>query len=109
MKFPRIKLTVFHLSLGIAAIAILLFMATERLKGRRDRLLNIADNYARSGAEYRRNAHGNADMLRIGAWHTHMSHEFERAADHPWTIPPSSLSFPPKGWSPTPHQDASRP
>lgn len=109
MKLPRIKLTVFHLSLGIALIAILLFMTTERLKGRRDRLLNIADNHARIGADYLRNAHGNADLLRIGAWHAHMSREFERAADQPWTVPPSSLSFPPKGWNPTPHRDASQP
>lgn len=109
MKFPRIKLTIFHLSLGIAMIAILVFLATDRLKSRRDRLLNIADNHARIGAEYQRNAHGNADMLRIGAWHAHMSREFERSADQPWTVPPSTRPFPPKGWSPTPHQDASRP
>ena len=56
----------------------------------------IADNHARLGREYRRNARGDAGMLRTAAWHEHMRQVFEEAATQSGSPIPVSQPFPPK-------------
>jgi hypothetical protein len=72
----------------------------DRTRERRERCLDLADHETKLGAEYRRNARGSADMLRIAAWHEFMSSEFVRAAGEPWGPIPSYKPFPPNGWMP---------
>jgi hypothetical protein len=102
------RLTVFRMLLGVAIAAILLHFLSDWMRNRRERLLQLADRHARIGAEYHDNAGGNLDMLRIAAWHERMRREFERAAAHPWELPPSSQPFPPKRWNAPPPNDVAR-
>lgn len=98
----RVRLTVFRLLLAVAVCAIVTYLATaaflDRARERSGRFLEIADNHARLGREYRRNAGGDPGLLRIAAWHERMSQAFEAAAARPELSPPVSRPFPPKGW-----------
>jgi hypothetical protein len=102
MRFPSVRLTVFRLLLVVAVCAIVTYVATDglnrRARERTERCLVIADNHARLGREYRRNARGDAGMLRTAAWHEHMRQVFEEAATQSGAPIPVSQPFPPKGW-----------
>ncbi len=103
MKVPRIRMTVFRLILLIAIAAIAAHLAIEPNRTlaavRRGRCLDLATRHATLGSEYRRNAGGDARMLKLAAWREHMRSEFERAAADR-TIPvPRIRSSPPKGWA----------
>ena len=102
MKFPRIRLTVFRSLLVVAVAAIFLHLGSEWLRSRRERMLEVADWHARTGAEYRRNAGKNFRMSWVAVWHDSMRKEYERAAGRPWVIPRRSSPFPPSGWTPPP-------
>jgi hypothetical protein len=95
-------LTVFRLLLVVAVCAIVMYVVTEgpkrRARERTERCLVIADNHARLSHEYRRNARGDAGMLRIAAWHEHLRQVFEEAATQSGAPIPVSQPFPPKGW-----------
>ena len=103
------RLTVFRLMLAVAVAAILLLLATDWARGRHDRLLGVADNHARLGGEYRRNAGKNPTMLVISAWHAELSRRFERASARPWEATPRSSPFPPPGWLPPARRSATGP
>jgi hypothetical protein len=102
MRPPRVRFTVFRLLLVVAVCAIVTYVVAEGPKDRArehyKRCLVIADNHARLGDEYLRNARGNAGMLRIAVWHDYMRRVFEDAATRPGARLPVSQPFPPKGW-----------
>jgi hypothetical protein len=100
MPEAQIRLTVQRVMLVVALMAFPLAYLAERSQQRRERCLEIADNHARVGAEYRRNAQGQGGMLLTADWHEYMQAEFERAAHESWGPIPKSHPFPPKGWVP---------
>ena len=87
--------TVFRWLLALAIVAIGLHPMTDRIRGRRDRLREVADNHARLARNYRDG--GNTIMV---AWHELMSREQRDAAERPWQSAPTSRMIPPPGWSP---------
>jgi hypothetical protein len=91
--------------LAVAVMAIALSFASGSSRQHAGRCLEIADNHARLGAEYRRNAKADPVMLRIASWHDFMRSRFEQAASRPWAPPPASRAFPPEGWQPMPKAD----
>jgi hypothetical protein len=94
-----VRLTVFQLLLAVAVCAIVTYVVTEvprrRAREHTERCLVIADNHARLSREYRRNAGGDAGMLRTAAWHEHMRQVFEEAATQSDAPIPVSQPFPP--------------
>ncbi len=102
MQWLRFRWTVFRMLLVIAIAAILLHIATDsgrrRALQRYERCMSVADWHSRIGAEYRKNARADANMLRIAAWHEHMRRSFEQAAERPWMPMPTNQRFPPESW-----------
>lgn len=100
----RVRLTVFQTLLAVAVCAIATHLATEALKNsartRFDRCIEIADNHARMGREYRQNPAGNPAWLRIATWHESMQATFEEAAARPEIPMPTTTTVPPPGWQP---------
>jgi hypothetical protein len=95
-----VKLTVQRLMLATALAALLLACGSGGVSQRRDRCFEIADWHSRIGSEYRKNARGDAVMLRIADWHEHMRRRFEAAAHRFWEPLPSTSPFPPEDWFP---------
>jgi hypothetical protein len=81
--------------LAVALLAFPLAYLADRSERHRVRCLEIAENHARIGDDYRRG--GN---LAAADWHEFMRAEFERAAHEPWRPIPKSYESPPKGWLP---------
>ncbi len=99
MRLPRVRFTVRTMMAAVVVVAILMAWLYD-WSGRRERCYEIASREAAFAGEYRDNAHGDPDMLRIAAWHDHMRQTFENSANRPWEPIPKSVPSPPSYWKP---------
>ncbi len=99
MKPPRVRIGLRSSMIAVAVLALLMAWCYNWSE-RRYRCGEIASRHAAVGMEYRLNARGNLDMLRIAAWHDHMRQVFQNAAERPWEQIPTSRPVPPANWQP---------
>ena len=99
MQLPRVRYTVRTMMAAVLVVALLMAWLYD-WSGRRERCYEIASREAAFAGEYRDNAHGDPDMLRIAAWHDHMRQTFENSANRPWEPIPKSVPSPPSYWKP---------
>jgi hypothetical protein len=99
MRLPRVRFTTRAIMIAVAVVAVLLMCFYDR-STHRERCYDIASRHASLSTEYRRNARGSDDMLKIATWHDHMRRMFENAANRVWEPVPQSSPFPPTTWQP---------